>query len=50
MLNNYRFLKSSQNQVFNYREDHSDVPHIIINGKVYYPKANLRKWLLNLGE
>lgn len=31
-------------------KEHSDVPHIIINSKVYYPKAKLRKWLLNLGE
>ena len=31
-------------------QEHSDIPHIIINSKVYYPKAKLRKWLLNLGE
>ncbi|MGN7478620.1 DNA-binding protein [Solibacillus silvestris] len=31
-------------------KEHSDVPHIIINSKVYYPKAKLRKWLLSVGE
>jgi hypothetical protein len=31
-------------------QQHSDIPHIIINSKVYYPKAKLRKWLMNLGE
>ncbi|WP_249872298.1 DNA-binding protein [Oceanobacillus saliphilus] len=31
-------------------KEHSDVPHIIINNKVYYPRAKLREWLKNLGE
>jgi hypothetical protein len=31
-------------------QEHTNIPHIIINSKVYYPKAKLRKWLLNLGE
>ncbi|MGY0691273.1 DNA-binding protein [Virgibacillus sp. FSP13] len=31
-------------------QEHEDIPHILINGKVYYPKEKLRKWLLNLGE
>ena len=31
-------------------QEHSDIPYIIINSKVYYPKAKLRKWLLNIGE
>lgn len=30
--------------------EHADIPHITINNKVYYPKAKLRQWLLNLGE
>ncbi|WP_106496100.1 DNA-binding protein [Lentibacillus sp. Marseille-P4043] len=31
-------------------QDHPDIPHIVINDKVYYPKEKLRKWMLNLGE
>jgi len=31
-------------------QEHSDIPHIILNSKAYYPKAKLRKWLLNLRE
>lgn len=44
------FMGISKEDAKSLIQDHSDVPHIIINGKVYYPKANLRKWLLNLGE
>ncbi|MFS8630156.1 MAG: helix-turn-helix domain-containing protein [Bacillales bacterium] len=29
--------------------EHPDIPHITINGKVYYPKAKLRQWLKDLG-
>lgn len=31
-------------------QEHSDIPHIMINNKVYYPKEKLRQWLLDLGE
>ena len=31
-------------------QERSDIPHLIISGKVFYPKDKLRKWLLNLGE
>ena len=31
-------------------KEHSDVPHIIINNKVYYPRTKLREWIENLGE
>jgi hypothetical protein len=30
--------------------EHPDIPHIVLNGTVYYPKAKLRKWLLDLGD
>lgn len=26
-------------------QEHPDIPHVLINNKVYYPKAKLRKWL-----
>ena len=44
------FMGIAKEDVKSLIQEHSDVPHIIINGKVYYPKAKLRKWLLNLGE
>mgnify|MGYP003505152966 FL=1 len=44
------FMGISKEDAKSLIQDHSDVPHTIINGKVYYPKAKLRKWLLNLGE
>ena len=31
-------------------QEHSDIPHIIINSKIYFPKAKLREWLLNIGK
>ncbi|MHA6252937.1 DNA-binding protein [Oceanobacillus sp. CAU 1775] len=31
-------------------QQYPDIPHVIINDKVYYPKAKLRDWLKNLGE
>ncbi len=30
-------------------EEYPDIPHIQLNGQVYYPKAQLRKWLKNIG-
>lgn len=31
-------------------QEHSDIPHIIINSNVYFPKAKLREWLLDIGK
>jgi hypothetical protein len=31
-------------------EEHPDIPHKVINGKVYYPKHSLREWLLKVGK
>ncbi|WP_373894216.1 DNA-binding protein [Virgibacillus sp. CBA3643] len=31
-------------------QEYPDVPHIIINNRVYYPIAKLREWLKNIGE
>ena len=44
------FMGISKEDAKSLIQEHSDIPHIIINGKVYYPKEKLRKWLLNLGE
>ncbi|OIK10680.1 DNA-binding protein [Bacillus sp. MUM 13] len=44
------FIGISREDTKSLIQEHSDIPHIIIGGKVYYPKDKLRKWLLNLGE
>ena len=44
------FMGISKEDARSLIQEHSDIPHIIINSKVYYPKAKLRKWLLNLGK
>lgn len=44
------FMGISKEDAKSLIQEHSDIPHIIINSKVYYPKAKLRKWLLNLGD
>jgi len=31
-------------------KEHADIPHISLNGKVYFPKAKLREWLMKLGD
>ncbi|MEH7238737.1 DNA-binding protein [Bacillus sp. JJ1562] len=31
-------------------KEHPDIPHIVLNGTVYYPKSKLKQWLSNLGE
>lgn len=31
-------------------QEHPDIPHVLINDKVYFPKGKLRNWLTNLGE
>lgn len=44
------FIGISKKDAQSLIQEHSDIPHVMINGNVYYPKAKLRKWLLNLGE
>ncbi|RLL44885.1 DNA-binding protein [Oceanobacillus piezotolerans] len=31
-------------------EKYPDIPHIELNGSIYYPKAKLRQWLMKIGE
>lgn len=31
-------------------EEHPDVPHIRLNGNIYYPREKLRQWLLKIGK
>ena len=44
------FMGISKEDAKSLIEEYSNIPHIIINGKVYYPKEKLRKWLLNIGD
>ncbi|RDW20300.1 DNA-binding protein [Oceanobacillus arenosus] len=44
------FMGISKEDAKSLIEEHSDIPHIMINGKVNYPKSKLRKWLLKLGD
>lgn len=31
-------------------QEYPEIPHVLINDKVYYPKIKLRRWLTSLGE
>src|SRR5690625_4318647 len=31
-------------------EEHPAIPHIMINGQMYYPRKQLKKWLLTIGK
>ncbi|MFC4022359.1 DNA-binding protein [Oceanobacillus longus] len=42
------FIGISKEDVSSLIQEHADIPHIIINNNIYYPKAKLRQWLLNL--
>lgn len=44
------FMNISKEDAKSLIQEHPDIPHVVINGKVYYPKSKLRKWLLDLGE
>lgn len=44
------FMGISKEEAKSLIQEHPDIPHVYISGKVYYPKKKLRKWLLNLGD
>jgi hypothetical protein len=44
----HNFMGVSKEDATSLIEEHPDIPHIIINNKVYYPKSKLRKWLLSI--
>lgn len=46
----HHFMGVSKEDAKSLIEEHSDIPHVIINGNVYFPREQLRKWLLKLGE
>ncbi|WP_216831408.1 DNA-binding protein [Alkalihalobacterium elongatum] len=48
--NVHHFIGISKEDAKNLLNEHPNIPHIIINNNVYYPKAKLREWLMKLGS
>lgn len=48
--NVHYFIGISKEDAKSLIQEYPDIPHILINNKIYYPKAKLRKWLSDLGE
>ncbi|WP_026671486.1 hypothetical protein [Alkalihalobacterium bogoriense] len=46
----HHFIGISMEDAKDLIREHPNIPHIIINNKVYYPKAKLREWLLKIGS
>lgn len=44
------FMGISKDDAKSLIKEHSDVPHLLLNGKIYYPKAKLQQWLLKIGD
>ena len=44
------FMGVSKEDARELLESYPDIPHIELNGNIYYPKAKLREWLLKIGE
>lgn len=42
------FMGISKEDAKSLIQEHSDIPHIVINSQVYYPKRKFRKWLLDV--
>ncbi|SFQ75203.1 hypothetical protein SAMN05421670_0121 [Psychrobacillus psychrotolerans] len=42
------FMGISKEDAKSLIQEHSDIPHIVINSQVYYQKRKLRKWLLDV--
>lgn len=48
--NVHYFIGISKEDAKSLIQEYPDIPHVLINNKIYYPKAKLRKWLSDLGE
>jgi hypothetical protein len=48
--NVHHYIGISKDDVESLIEEYPEIPHLSINGNVYYPKGKLRKWLEELGE
>lgn len=45
----HHFLGISREDTNHLIEKYPDIPHLTLNGNIYYPKARLRKWLKEIG-
>ena len=43
------FIGISKEDAKHLIDEHPEIPHLLINDQVYYPKAKLREWLKDLG-
>ncbi|WP_010530176.1 hypothetical protein [Lentibacillus jeotgali] len=48
--NVHYFMGISKEDAKTLIQEYPDIPYVLINDKVYYPKARLREWLKGLGE
>lgn len=48
--NVHYFMGISKEDAKSLIQEYPNIPHVLINNKIYYPKAKLRKWLSDLGE
>ncbi|WP_085522817.1 DNA-binding protein [Tuberibacillus sp. Marseille-P3662] len=46
----HHFIGISKEDAKMLLQEYSDIPHIKLNGQVYFPKKQLRAWLLKLGD
>ena len=46
----HHFMGIAKDDARNLIQDHPDIPHIVINQTVYYPRAGLKKWLEGIGK
>ncbi|MCM3715756.1 DNA-binding protein [Alkalihalobacillus oceani] len=44
------FLNISKEDARSLTVEHPDIPHVVLNGTIYYPKHKLREWVMQLGE
>lgn len=44
----HHFMGISKEDAKGLLEQYPDIPHITLNGHIYYPKAKLREWLKNV--
>ena len=48
--NVHYFMGISKEDTKSLIREYPDIPHVILNGTIYYPKAKLRAWLAGLGK
>jgi len=46
----HHFMGVSKEDAKKLIEEHPDIPHLNLNGHIYYPKSKLRKWLIEIGD